>query len=186
MHGQKGTATTRAITQQATTGLGKALIGGALGTIAFSAALRGARAVGLPRLYASRLLGSEVLPVDRGGNAVGMVWHLFNGSVVFPLLHAGLFKITGLTPSVTSGLITGIIHGVITGVGMGALRPVDGIIREPKPGFFGINRGATAPTLWVLSNIVYGAILGGSYGMAAAAVRRPRIIERVEEERRAA
>lgn len=78
------------------------------------------------------------------------------GSIVFPRLHQGLFTITGLRPSVTSGAITGIAHGVLTGIGMGAIRPAGGILRETRPNCFGVNRGPVMPMLWIACNVFYG------------------------------
>ncbi len=47
--------------------------------------------MGLPWVSVSELLGSEVSQ-GRRRYPIGALWHLYNGSVVFPLLHAGLFS----------------------------------------------------------------------------------------------
>ncbi len=131
---------------------GRAILGGLAGTIVLTMLMYiAAPMMGIPKMDIAAMLGSLL-----GGWTMGMVMHLVNGVVLFPLIYAFVLfsKLRG-TPA---------IKGILWGV---ALWLVAGLMVMPMmgAGFFGLaNGGMMAAAATLLGHIVYGALLGAITG----------------------
>jgi|SRR6185503_5120489 len=100
----------------------------------------------------------------------GCVAQLIIGAVG-ALVYAAVFELVTQRASWWLGLLIGIGHACVAGIGVGFLfvwrQPIDGVA---VPGGFMLFHGPWAAVFLVVAHIVYGTIVGASYG----AVRRQR------------
>lgn len=143
--------------------IGKAVLGGFLGTAVMTAMMYWMAPMLLPGpMDIAGMLGG-MLGVSWG---VGMVIHFLNGTVIFPLIY--VFALYALLPGEPW------LKGTLWGVGLWILA---GLIVMPMAGagIFWANVGAMPAVLSLMGHIVYGAILGAVAGRATETTRgRPR------------
>lgn len=145
--------------------IGKALLGGFLGTAVMTAMMYWVAPMMLPGpMDIAGMLGG-MLGVSW---EVGMLIHFVNGTVIFPLIYA--VALYGVLPGQPwlKGSLWGIALWVLAGL---AVMPMAGA------GLFWANAPAPAMTAFMslVGHIVYGAILGAVAGWAVEDVRsRPR------------
>jgi hypothetical protein len=132
--------------------IGRAIGGGFAGTIVLTMLMYiAAPMMGIPKMDIAAMLGSML-----GGWTMGMVMHIVNGVVLFPLIYAlVLFSKLRGTPA-TKGILWGVALWLVSGL---MVMPMMGA------GFFGTaNGGMTAAAASLLGHIAYGALLGAIAG----------------------
>jgi uncharacterized membrane protein YagU involved in acid resistance len=137
--------------------IGKAILGGFVGTVLLTL---------MTQFVAPMMTGQKMDMAARLGNMtgtgrfVGMVMHLFTGSVVFALIY--VFVFFRFLPG--APWIKGLLSGVIFWLGLEiAMMPMIG------GGFFSSQSGGMKIVVAALiAHLVYGAALGGIAGTPAA------------------
>jgi hypothetical protein len=155
-----------------------AIVGGLLGTVVLTTALRGASELGLTRIDLPFLLGTAVTEDRTRAKVIGYALHFVFG-VLFALAYYAVFAVIGRS-GVVLGALLGLIHALFAGVALvnillPAVHPRMGTgfdaagsapLLEP-PGFMLVNYGRETPLAMIASHIVYGAIVGGLSAWAA-------------------
>jgi len=134
--------------------IGRTVLGGFAGTLAITLLMyKGAPMMGLPKMDIAAMLG-QVL----GGWTTGMMMHIVNGVVIFPLIYAYLLFSRLPGPPVTKGILWGVALWLVAGV---AVMPMMG------GGLFGTaNGGMVTAAAMLIGHLVYGALLGWIGGHA--------------------
>ena len=149
-----------------------ALVGGLLGTVVLTTALRAASELGLTRMDLPFLLGTAVTQDRSRAKLVGYVLHFVFG-VLFALAYYAVFAALG-HDGVFLGALLGLVHALFAGTALVTiLLPVvhprmgtgfdaagEAPLLEP-PGFMLINYGRQTPLATIVAHIAYGAIVGG-------------------------
>ena len=155
-----------------------AIVGGLLGTVLLTTALRAASELGLTRIDLPFLLGTVVTEDRIRAKVVGYALHFVFG-VLFALGYYAVFAVIDRS-GVLLGALLGLIHGLFAGTALvnillPAVHPRMGTgfdaagsapLLEP-PGFMLVNYGRQTPLATIVSHIVYGAIVGGMSAWAA-------------------
>jgi hypothetical protein len=155
-----------------------AIVGGLLGTVVLTTALRGASELGLTRIDLPFLLGTAVTEDRTRAKVIGYALHFVFG-VLFALAYYAVFAVIDRS-GVVLGALLGLIHALFAGVALvnillPAVHPRMGTgfdaagsapLLEP-PGFMLVNYGRETPLAMIVSHIVYGAIVGGFSAWAA-------------------
>jgi uncharacterized membrane protein YagU involved in acid resistance len=132
--------------------LGRAILGGIAGTIVLTMLMYiGAPMMGVPKMDIAAMLGSML-----GGWTMGMVMHLVNGTILFPLIYAFVLfsKLRG--GPVTKGILWGATLWLVAGL---VVMPMMGA------GLFGTaNGGMMAAAASFMGHLIYGALLGAIAG----------------------
>lgn len=128
------------------------IIAGLVATVVLSVLMMMKSMMGLmPHLDIIKMLSSMM----NGPLVMGWVAHFVLGSIIFGIAFALL---QGVLPGKTS-LMKGIIFGVVAWLGMMiAVMPMAGA------GLFGMNMGMAAPVMTLMLHVIYGAVLGFTYG----------------------
>jgi hypothetical protein len=151
--------------------IGSAIAAGFVGTLAMTTIMRGASEFGWTRIDFALLLGTAVSDNRRKARAYGYVFHFIVG-IVFALLYAAFFHITGRSGWVIGGLL-GALHAVFDGtVLVNVLLPVvhpriatpdtaanDVALVEP-PGFLMLNYGRNSFLVALIAHVAYGVLVG--------------------------
>jgi hypothetical protein len=149
-----------------------ALVGGVVGTVVLTTALRAASELGLTRIDLPFLLGTALTADRIRAKVVGYALHFVFG-VLFALAYYTVFAVTGHS-GIVLGALLGVVHALFAGVALvnillPAVHPRMGTgfdaagsapLLEP-PGFMLLNYGRQTPVAMLVSHIVYGAIVGG-------------------------
>jgi hypothetical protein len=141
--------------------VGRTIVGGLAGTLAITVLMyKGAPMMGLPEMDIAAMLGKML-----GGWTPGMIAHIMNGVLIFPLLYTYLLfaKLPGapVVKGITWGVILWAMAQVIVMPMMGA-------------GVFGLKMaGMMSAVASLMGHIVYGAFLGwiAGYGQAEKIAR---------------
>jgi hypothetical protein len=155
-----------------------AVVGGLLGTVVLTTALRAASELGLTRIDLPFLLGTAVTEDRTRAKVIGYALHFVFG-VLFALAYYAVFAVIDRS-GVVLGALLGLIHALFAGVALvnillPAVHPRMGTgfdaagsapLLEP-PGFMLVNYGRETPLAMIVSHIVYGAIVGGFSAWAA-------------------
>jgi uncharacterized membrane protein YagU involved in acid resistance len=155
-----------------------AIVGGLLGTVVLTTALRAASELGLTRIDLPFLLGTAVTEDRTRAKVIGYALHFVFG-VLFALAYYAVFAVVDRSGLVLGALL-GFIHALFAGVALvnillPAVHPRMGTgfdaagsapLLEP-PGFMLVNYGRETPVAMIVSHIVYGAIVGGFSAWAA-------------------
>lgn len=137
--------------------IGKAVLGGFLGTAVMTAMMYWMAPMLLPGPMDIAAMLGGMLGVSWG---VGMLIHFLNGTVIFPLIYALLlYRLLPGEPW---------LKGTLWGVGLWILA---GLMVMPMAGagLFWANVGALPAMLSLMGHIVYGVILGAVAGHAVEA-----------------
>ena len=149
-----------------------ALVGGFLGTVVLTTALRAASELRLTRMDIPFLLGTAFSEDRRRAKAIGYGLHFLAG-IVFALMYWAAFSVIGEASWWLGGLF-GLVHVAFAGsalvnVMLPVVHPRMGThatsarstpLLEP-PGFMLVNYGRHTALVTVLGHIAYGAIVGG-------------------------
>jgi hypothetical protein len=155
-----------------------AVLGGLLGTVVLTTALRAASELGLTRIDLPFLLGTAVTEDRIRAKVVGYTLHFVFG-VLFALGYYAVFAVIDRS-GIVLGALLGLIHALFAGTALvnillPAVHPRMGTgfdavgsapLLEP-PGFMLVNYGRETPLAMIVSHIVYGAIVGGFSAWAA-------------------
>jgi len=154
-----------------------ALVGGFVGTLVLTTALRTANELGLTRVDLPFLLGTAVTRDRARAKALGYLLHLASGEV-FALVYFAIFA--GIAASGwLLGALFGLLHGIVSATALvNVLLPVvhprmgsalsaanSSPLLEP-PGFLMLNYGRGTPIATLLAHVAYGAIVGGFISIA--------------------
>jgi len=136
------------------TDIGKGMIAGLAATVALSLLMLMKTAMGLmPELdivgMLSRMMGSPGTP------EVGWAAHFVIGVLVF----GGLFAM--LDPRLPGGTHT--VRGIVFGVAAWLMMMV-AVMPMAGAGLFGLNLGIMVPILTLVLHVIFGAVLGWTYG----------------------
>jgi hypothetical protein len=154
------------------------IVGGLLGTVVLTTALRAASELGFTRIDLPFLLGTAVTEDRIRAKVVGYVLHFVFG-VLFALGYFAIFAVIGRS-GLLLGALLGLVHALFAGTALvnillPAVHPRMGTgfdaagaapLLEP-PGFMLVNYGRQTPLATIVSHIVYGAIVGGFSAWAA-------------------
>ena len=155
-----------------------AIVGGLLGTVVLTTALRAAGELGLTRIDLPFLLGTAVTEDRTRAKVVGYALHFVFG-VLFALAYYAVFEVIDRS-GIVLGALLGLIHALFAGVALvnillPAVHPRMGTgfdaagsapLLEP-PGFMLLNYGRETPVALIVSHLVYGAMVGGFSAWAA-------------------
>jgi hypothetical protein len=158
------------------TNLSKELAGGLLGTLALTTMMRVATETKLTRMDLALILGTIVTENRRKAKAIGYIFHFALG-IIFAFAYGAFFLMIGRS-SWWLGAILGAVHAVfnasiLINVLLPVVHPVMGTpetaanevaLIEP-PGFLMVNYGRNTFLVTLASHVVYGAIVGGVFGI---------------------
>ncbi len=166
-----------------------ALVAGLAGTIAMTAMMRGASAMGVTNMPSMTLIQGTMLTDDVDqANRIGFVTHVvLMGSIVFGIGYAAIFTAIG-SASVVTGALIGLGHGIVAGVAMAMMGSVHPRMTAPatitrsegavltvtgsettlvEPGIFARNYGPMTPVGLVMGHVVFGLVAALVYGALA-------------------
>jgi hypothetical protein len=155
-----------------------AVVGGLLGTVMLTTALRAASEFGLTRIDLPFLLGTAFTEDRIRAKVVGYLLHFVFG-ILFALGYYAVFTVIDRS-GIALGALLGLVHALFAGTALvNILLPVlhprmgtgfdaagSAPLLEP-PGFMLVNYGRETPWAMIVSHIVYGAIVGGFSAWAA-------------------
>ena len=132
----------------------RALLGGFIGTVAITFLMYiGGPMMGLPKMDIAAMLGGML-----GGWTIGMMMHVVNGTLIFPLIFA--YFLFGKLPGAPylKGILWGLILWLMAQL---VVMPMMGA------GVFGLKMGGIRPAFGsLMGHVIYGAILGAIAGHA--------------------
>lgn len=141
----------------------KGMLAGLVATVVLSALMLMKTAMGImPELDIARMLGSMM----GGGRAMGWVGHFFIGTVVWGLLFAWL------SPHLPGG--SHWMRDIVFGLGAWVLMMIAVMPMAGGAGAFGIRLGMMAPIMTAVLHVIFGAVLGATYGVLADREVAPR------------
>ena len=153
------------------------LLWGFAATVALTTIMSVSHGVGLTRMSIPFLLGTMLTPNRDRALVVGIAFHVLNGWL-FALLYAALLEAMNRT-TWWLGAGIGLVHALfVLAVGMPLLpgfhpRMVSEYYgptpnrRLQPPGFLALNYGRRTPIVTIVAHVIYGAIIGGLYELAA-------------------
>ena len=166
-----------------------ALLAGLAGTIAMTAMMRGASAIGVTNMPSMTLIQGTMLTDDVDqANRIGFVTHVvMMGTIVFGIGYAAIFTVVG-SASVVTGALIGLGHGIVAGLAMALVGSIHPRMTTPanatrsegdvltttggqtalvEPGIFARNYGPMTPVGLVMGHIVFGLVVALVYGAIA-------------------
>jgi len=155
-----------------------ALVGGVVGTLVLTSALRAASELGLTRMDLPFLLGTAVTEDRVRAKAIGYGIHVAFG-VLFALAYWIVFRVIDESGWLV-GAALGAVHGVFATTALvNVLLPLvhprmatpltaadQSPLLEP-PGFLMLNYGRATPAVTLAGHVAYGAIVGGFVSLAS-------------------
>ncbi|HEY9856493.1 MAG TPA: hypothetical protein V6D05_12200 [Stenomitos sp.] len=147
-----------------------AIAAGLWATVAFTAFMTLALALGFVHVDFGRLLGGIFMTrLDRTAAAVGLVINYLIG-VVFGIIYAAIFATVGLGPvlwlSTIVGAGFGLYHWLLSMPLLSIGRALNPHIRsgeEADPGVWGIHYGPQEAFFRLIGHVIYGGVFGFSY-----------------------
>ena len=153
------------------------LLWGFAATVVLTTTMAAGQGLGLSRMSIPFMLGTIFTPGRDRAMVIGFGVHMANG-IVFALFYALVFEDLGYAGA-SVGAALGIIHALfVLTVGMGLMPglhphmvseyygPTPNRVLQP-PGFLALNYGRRTPLVTLVAHVLYGAILGGFYRLAA-------------------
>lgn len=156
--------------------VGDALLWGFVATMILTTLMAGAQGLGFSRMSIPFLLGTMFTPSRDRAMWIGAALHLANGWL-FALLYIAGFEALGMA-TWWMGAGGGALHGLFVLAVLMPLMPSlhprmvsdyygPTVNRQVQPpGFLALNYGRGTPLAGLLAHMVYGATLGGFYGVA--------------------
>jgi hypothetical protein len=154
-----------------------ALVGGVVGTLVLTTALRAASELGLTRMDLPFLLGTALTEDRVRAKAFGYVAHFIFG-LLFALAYLAVFTVIGQSGFLL-GMLFGLVHALFAATALvNVLLPVvhprmgtesDAAGSAPlfeAPGFLLLNYGRQTPVVTIVGHLAYGAIVGGFVSLA--------------------
>jgi hypothetical protein len=154
-----------------------ALVGGVVGTLVLTTALRAASELGLTRIDLPFLLGTALSEDRVRAKAFGYLAHFIFG-LLFALAYLAVFTVIDQSGFLL-GMLFGLIHGLFAATALvNILLPVvhprmgtefDAAGSTPlfeAPGFLLLNYGRQTPVVTIVAHVAYGAIVGGFVSLA--------------------
>jgi hypothetical protein len=154
------------------------LLAGFLATIVLTTLMSSAQGLGYTRMSIPFLLGTIFTAGRDRAMVVGVAVHFVNG-LLFALLYGGLFETLGYATAL-AGAAAGLVHALfVLTVGMVVLPglhphmvseyygPTPNRLLQP-PGFLALHYGQGTPIVTAIAHVMYGAMLGWLYRVAAA------------------
>lgn len=147
-----------------------AIIAGLAATAVFTILQGMARMMGMTKMDIVVLLGTMFGPKGSGvATLFGWVAHLMSG-IIFGIIYGAIFALIRIDISLwLYGAVIGLIHGLVVG---GMVMPMMGSIHPrirdgslEAPGTFGSNLGKATPMGLIVMHIIFGLVLGGTYGL---------------------
>jgi hypothetical protein len=138
----------------------KAFLAGVLGAAVMSLIAFVASAFGFPFGF-ELLLGSWVSGrADTPSWLLGLGLHLAIGGL-FGLIYAGLFRWLRVAGG-SAGVLVSIVHLMIAGFLFAAIPPLHDLVPEllPAPGVYLSSQGPLGVALFVITHLVFGAVMG--------------------------
>jgi len=138
--------------------IGKSIISGFIATVVLSVLMLMKMKMGLmPELNAIKMM--TMMAHDMMGTpaepVVGWVMHFMIGTIAWGVL----FALIGKSLPGSSNIIKGMLFGVLAWVLMMVM-----VMPMAGAGLFGLNMGMMAPIMTLILHLIYGAVLGGTYG----------------------
>ncbi|MFI2369283.1 hypothetical protein [Streptomyces sp. NPDC018833] len=148
-----------------------ALVGGFIGTLVLTTAMRAASELNLTRMDVPFLLGTAVTVNRARAKAIGYLMHFANG-LLFALGYYAVFVVIDYS-SWWLGAVLGLAHGLFVATALvnimlplihprmgGPHTSAQGVAWLEPPGFLMLNYGPATPIVAVLAHAGYGAIIG--------------------------
>jgi hypothetical protein len=154
-----------------------ALLSGFIATIVLASTMSASEGLGVSRMSLPDMLGTMFTADRNRAGPIGFIVHLVNGWL-FALVYALIFERWHHT-TWWLGASVGLAHGLAVLLVLMPLMP--GLhprmasertgpqptrALEP-PGFLGLNYGRGTPIVTLLAHVIYGAVIGGFYRLAA-------------------
>jgi hypothetical protein len=154
------------------TKIGRAVAGGLFGALVVSAVTGILRFGGVP-LNIEMMLGSLALgAIGPEAWLLGLAMHVAAGAI-FGIVYAVIFEKGLHAASAGLGLALGSVHAVVTGVFLAFIPDIHPLVPAfmPAPGLFLLGLGAFGVLLFLALHLLFGVIVGSSYGSVADARR---------------
>jgi uncharacterized membrane protein YagU involved in acid resistance len=138
----------------------RAILGGFVGTLALTFMMyKVAPMMGMAKMDIAGMIGQML-----GGWTMGMVMHLVNGTLIFPLIYTFLAYRFLPGPPVVKGVVFGVALWLVTQL---MLMPMMGA------GLFSMKAGGMmAAIASLVGHLVYGSLLGGIAGAGVGSERQ--------------
>ncbi len=166
------------IIEQITTQWEHIALWGLVATVAMTAVLQGSQSMGLTRLSLPFLLGTAFTGVRSRASVAGFLAYMLGGWLFAGLYYAIMFNLGIL--AWWMGAVIGGVHALFLLVAVLPVLPYahprianeyegPGQMRRLEPpGFMGLNYGHRTPLTTLAGHLLYGAILGTTYGLVQA------------------
>jgi hypothetical protein len=140
----------------------RALAAGTFGAVAAVAVMTLAERLFGVRADPSPVLGAVV--TGRPSWAVGAALQLVAGALA-GIVYAALFELVTRRATWWLGSVVGVAHAAVAGLALGAVSTrVPSDLADLAPGAFVAYHGLVAAIVFTAAHIVYGALVGASYG----------------------
>jgi hypothetical protein len=143
------------------------IIAGVAGATVFSMFAGFARTMGMTKMSIEKILGG-MFGKGTGAAVAGWIMH-YMSSIIFAVIYVLIFNFLVTTNGWFHGAVIGLVHGIMFGAiilpMMGIMHPAIKSGDIEAPGFFGVNAGSKTPIVIIVGQIIFGAILGGTYFM---------------------
>lgn len=142
-----------------------AVVAGVVATLAMTAVMSMAPAMGLPRMEIPKMLGSMFVRDGGAANGLGLMLHLMMG-VVFAIIYAIGFTALNAAPTWYTGVLFASAHWLVAMLVMGMMGSVHPRIREgvmSDIGVFMLKLGTMAPVGALMGHWIYGVVVAVVY-----------------------
>lgn len=150
----------------------RALIGGLLGTVALTVLIYMAPLMGFPPMDLATMLGTMFISNPSAAFLPGLVMHFMIGLILalgYAFVFARLLPGQPWVRGALYGVIPWLLAMVVVMPMMGLVHPLVRAGMMPAPGFFLAGVGTVmAPLGSLIGHLVYGAVVGATYGRPRA------------------
>ncbi len=162
-------------TQGAAAGIqvGRTILGGVLGTVAFTVLMYVAPLMGFPKMDVPTMLGTMFVADPGAAFVPGLVMHFMIGIILalgYTIFFASWLPGQAWQRGALYGLVPWLMAMVVVMPMMALMHPLVRSGMMPAPGFFVAGRGTVlAPFGSLMVHLVYGAVVGAISGQPDAA-----------------